>query len=458
MRMDSICLETVSESGRYFRGIKHSPLCGPRRRLMAKCCHCRYINSTTFLENTRWIELELSPDGGAFELILSNLQHERMTMTRRFNRPLIVVSTLLVIGSGAAMLIADASSDAGSSAGSEPVIELKGDGFESANSVLLEDEGGAAMTAAATAFTKMLSKEESAKAMLPYDSEKRVGWHFIPKNDRKGLQWKDMSDAQQAAGAKLVRASLSAAGYKKARSIMQLESFLHAVEQGRGNVRDPERYYFTIFGTPAADSKWGLSFEGHHLSLNFVVENNELISNTPTFFAANPGIVKSERLESIPKGTRVLAAEEQVAFRLVKSLSDEQKAKAIFAKKAPKEIRAAGEPQPPSEKAVGIKGSDLKPEQLQMLKRLVTVYASSFPEATRKAEMKKIRSGGWENLHFAWGGATKPGIGHYYRVQGDSVLIEFVNTQPDAEGNPANHIHCVWRNPAGDFALEIGGK
>ena len=47
----------------------------------------------------------------------------------------------------------------------------------------------------------------------------------------------------------------------------------------------------------------------------------------------------------------------------------------------------------------------------------------------------------------------RPGIGHYYRIQGPTFLIEFVNTQPDAEGNPASHIHCVWRDPRGDFAL-----
>ena len=69
-----------------------------------------------------------------------------------------------------------------------------------------------------------------------------------------------------------------------------------------------------------------------------------------------------------------------------------------------------------------------------------------------------IREAGVEKIHFAWAGADKPGVGHYYRVQGPSFLIEFVNTQPDAAGNVANHIHCVWRDLGGDFALPIASK
>jgi hypothetical protein len=64
-----------------------------------------------------------------------------------------------------------------------------------------------------------------------------------------------------------------------------------------------------------------------------------------------------------------------------------------------------------------------------------------------------IRKAGWQNVHFAWAGALKPGVGHYYRVRGQDFLIEFVNTQADPAGNPANHIHCVWRDLTGDFDL-----
>ncbi|RLS29596.1 MAG: DUF3500 domain-containing protein [Planctomycetota bacterium] len=64
---------------------------------------------------------------------------------------------------------------------------------------------------------------------------------------------------------------------------------------------------------------------------------------------------------------------------------------------------------------------------------------------------------GWASsraaVKFSWAGSLKPGIGHYYRVEGPTFVVELCNVQPDAEGNPANHIHCMWRDCTGDFDL-----
>ena len=40
----------------------------------------------------------------------------------------------------------------------------------------------------------------------------------------------------------------------------------------------------------------------------------------------------------------------------------------------------------------------------------------------------------------------EPGLGHYYRVHAPSFLIEYDNTQ-----NDANHVHSVWRDLENDF-------
>lgn len=314
---------------------------------------------------------------------------------------------------------------------------------------------GESMTVAAQAFLNSLTAEQLKTAVYDFTSDQRTGWHFIPKDSRKGMQVKHMDDQQRQAARKLLAACLSEAGFQKATTIMELEGLLRAIEQGRGAIRDPERYYYTVFGKPENDGKWGLSIEGHHLSLNFVVENNELIAVSPSFFAANPATVQTDIHAKIKKGTRVLAREEELGFQLVNSLGAEQLKVAKFADKAPAEIRAAGEPQPPQEKPIGIPASQLQPEQLTILKDLVMAYSGNFPPAIEKQKLAEIEKAGWDQVKFAWGGATEPGIGHYYRIEGSTFLIEFVNTQPDAEGNPANHIHCVWRNPQGDFAIEI---
>ncbi|MDP6444454.1 MAG: DUF3500 domain-containing protein [Pirellulaceae bacterium] len=313
---------------------------------------------------------------------------------------------------------------------------------------------GESLTASASKYLSTLDKKQLAKSTMAYDSEKRVDWHFIPKDHRKGLQIKEMNETQRKAALALLKNCLSEVGNDKAIKIMELEKVLAEYEKDRkgGNIRDPERYYYTVFGEPKADGKWGLSIEGHHLSLNFVIEKNEVISSTPQFLAANPGVMMSAAA-GVKKGQRVLADEELVAFELVNSLSDEQKKQAIIAKKAPREIRAAGAAQPPADEKVGIRVGDLTDEQKQTIRKLVSTYIRTAPEDVARQRVEEILNSNIDDIRFAWAGPTKPGVGHYYRVQGEAFLVEFVNTQPDAAGNPANHIHAVFRSMSSDFAL-----
>jgi hypothetical protein len=316
--------------------------------------------------------------------------------------------------------------------------------------------GGPQMEAAAQRLLKALTPEQRAAATLDYSAAQRLDWHFIPKNERKGLQLRDMNEQQRQLARNLLASCLSEVGYHKATTIMNLEQILEKLEGDRGRFRrDYLRYYFTIFGTPG-EGKWGLSIEGHHLSLNFVVEDGRIVAHTPAFFGANPAEVRSNVGVGPAQGTRILAQEELLGFELVNSLSDEQRRTAIIAEKAPSDIRAGGEPQPPQTEPEGIAAAKLTSDQKATLKKLIEVYANNMPRRTAEQELAKIDEAGFDKVHFAWAGALKPGVGHYYRVQGPSFLIEFVNVQPDSAGNPANHIHSVWRDMKGDFAIPIG--
>jgi hypothetical protein len=316
---------------------------------------------------------------------------------------------------------------------------------------------GAAMTEAAGKFLATLDENQKKQTVLPYDTPKRLEWHFIPKDQRKGLQVKEMNEAQRRALHGLLTTALSEAGYDKATKIMALETILNKLEQGGRNIRDPQRYYVTLFGDAQENERWGLSFEGHHLSLNFVVEKGQVISSTPAMMGANPATVMTEISGGLPKGTRVLAKEEQLAFDLLAALKDEQRTKAIIAAKAPGEMRAAGEPQPPTEAPAGLPAAEMTEDQKTLLTNLITVYADNMPEDVKEARLGAIQEAGPDKVHFAWAGAQKPGVGHYYRIQGPTFVIEFVNVQPDAAGNVANHIHSAWRDLRGDFAIPIAG-
>ncbi|WP_068258699.1 DUF3500 domain-containing protein [Rubripirellula obstinata] len=335
------------------------------------------------------------------------------------------------------------------------------------------DPPGLQMQAFAKSLIASLDEEQSGAALLPFDSINRVDWHFIPKKDRKGLMLGQMNDAQAVATFRLLRAALSEAGYDKANNVMMLENTLRALEAKNGKwERNPNKYYLTFFGEPSDKGSWGLSFEGHHLSLNFVCRDGRMVDSTPQFFAANPAMIMDDLTTSetskeskeskklgrstdvlLGKGTRVLRDEEEFGFALLNSLDDEQQQQAVIAPDAPRDIRFAGQPQADVGEPEGIAYADLDAQQRQMLENLVEVYVGAVADPIADQRRQLIEDNGWQHVHFAWAGASEPGIGHYYRIQGKSFLIEFVNTQPDAAGNPANHIHAVLRDLTGDFDL-----
>lgn len=314
------------------------------------------------------------------------------------------------------------------------------------------------ITIAASSFVGSLTDGQKSKVLLPIDSPLQSDWHIIPKDTRKGLQLNEMDERQRQGAMVLLRSVLSEMGYRKSTQIMHMENLLKELETGKTNspLRDSTRYYFTVFGTPQPGQKWGLSIEGHHLSLNFLMNGDRVVSSTPQAFASNPAIVRIENKSDVPVGRRMLRLEETLAFELVHSLSDKQRAVVILTDKAPRENRTLGVPQPTPQAPVGIAFWQLAAPQQTLLKQLVNEYINAVPEEIADDRRKAIEgAGGWDAVFFSWEGALQTGIGHSYRVQGPTFLIEFVNTQPDAAGNIANHVHCIWRDIRGDFGVTL---
>lgn len=310
------------------------------------------------------------------------------------------------------------------------------------------DASGSQMATAATRVLKSLDRDQIARATFEFDSPERLNWHFIPR-ERKGLPIKDMTPAQRSLAFGLLNTGLGASGYLKATTIMSLEQILKDLEKGSGPVRDPELYFFSIFGKPSDRGKWGWRVEGHHLSLNFTIEDGKVLSATPAFFGANPAEVRQGTRE----GLRTLGEIEDRALRLVQALNDEQKKAAVVEDTAPKDVRSANTPQPPTDPAVGIAFTQLDENQRMMLRSLVEAYALDMPTEVAHAWMTEIRDAGPEKVRFSWSGPADRSQPHAYRVQGPTFLIEFNNTQ-----NNANHIHSFWRNMLGDFGVPLAAR
>jgi hypothetical protein len=303
------------------------------------------------------------------------------------------------------------------------------------------------ITAAATNFLGLLSQDIKSQVEFKFDDVERFNWHYVPRY-RSGVSLHDLTQPQLDAALKLLKASLSVQGYKKATDVMALESVLREVEN-RGaddTYRDPKKYYFSIFGTPSSDKPWGWRLEGHHLSLNFSAASNKIQSSTPSFFGSNPATIPSGKR----KGEQILKDESSLGFALVNSFSSSQLQTAVISETAYSDILSENKRKAMALTPKGISYAAMNEQQKKTFMTLLNTYVKNYELGFSTTLMKKIENAGIENLSFAWAGSLKPGKGHYYRIQGPMLLIEFDNTQ-----NNANHIHSVVRDLTNDFAEDI---
>lgn len=298
---------------------------------------------------------------------------------------------------------------------------------------------------AATTFLSSLSDEQKAKAQFVFTDEERYNWHFIPK-ERKGIRVGDLNESQLKLAMALLKTSLSDTGYTKAAAIIQLENVLREVENRPASDmhRSPTNYCFSVFGKPGTDSIWGWRLEGHHISLNFSSENNKLVSGTPGFLGSNPAIV----LAGPEKGKQVLKDETDLGLALVKSLDETQLKKALINKEAPADIITSASRKAMIENPEGIFYSELTADQQKRMMQLLSLYIHRYTKLFAKNMMDEITAADINKLQFAWAGGleTGPGHPHYYRIQGPTIIIEYDNTQ-----NNANHVHSVLRDLKHDF-------
>jgi hypothetical protein len=313
------------------------------------------------------------------------------------------------------------------------------------------NELDARFRAATGEFLAALTKEHRALATFAFDDPLRLDWHFIPR-ERKGLALGAMSDDERRAAHRLLRSVLTDRGYLRAMGVLELEGVLREIEGNPG--RDPGRYFFSVFGDPAAKdsdgapSPWSLRFEGHHLALNFTGEGDDGVAPTPFFVGANPAEVRSG-----PRaGFRLLAPHEDDARRLVQSLTPEQRKKCVVSETAPPEVLFGPGKTVDVEKLEGIAYGELSSAQKELFDHVVSDVpgdvatgwsrwvASTHGEALKYADA---------TMHFVWAGGLEPGQGHYWRISSSTNVFEYDNTQ-----NDANHVHLLWRDPKDDFAAD----
>jgi hypothetical protein len=300
---------------------------------------------------------------------------------------------------------------------------------------------GEDMARAANNLLAALNPEQQRKATFEFKNEERVNWHFVPR-ERKGLPLKEMAPEQRPLAHALLSSGLAQRGYIEAVTVMSLEQILKEMEGGRGPTRDPELYFVSIFGKPGPKETWGWRVEGHHVALNFTIVNGRAAAGQPAFLGSNPGEVR----QGPRKGLRVLGAEEDLGRKLAQSLDEEQKKEAVLPGEAPKEIITGNSRKAMLDNPAGITVKRMTEPQRQTFLALLDLYARRLRPELAEQDLRKIMDADIEKVRFAWAGSMEPGQPHYYRLHGPTFLVEYDNTQ-----NNANHVHTVWRDLTNDF-------
>ncbi len=303
------------------------------------------------------------------------------------------------------------------------------------------------MAEAAVNLLGSLSSEQKERILFPVDGEERLNWHYIPR-ERKGISFKELDGSQSKLVHALISSGLSQEGYSKAMTIMSLEKTLKEIEgPTRRFQRDPDLYFISLFGMPSKESPWGWRLEGHHISINFLIINGKQIAFTPNFFGVNPAEVPP----GYPlAGLRTLQAEEDLARDLLASLNPVQCSRTIIEAEAPSDIVTRADAHVTLVTPSGLSAREMMKNQRGILTMLIHAYLNRMPEDIAGRQMEQIEKEGTRYIHFAWAGPKERRKPHYYRIHGPSFLVEYDNTQ-----NNANHIHSVWRDLRNDWGEDF---
>jgi hypothetical protein len=327
--------------------------------------------------------------------------------------------------------------------------------------------------AAAKALLATLDDAGRAKVSFAFtDNEQKVRWSNFPTGifARKGLRMGDLTPVQREAVFKLLGTALSKMGLQKVKDIMEGDEVLRTGGGGMGpggggrgpgggpppggGGRGPggpgggrlqfsrDEYYLALLGAPSLSEPWMIQFGGHHLAINVTIAGKANVL-APSLPAAQPATFKLNG-ETI----RPLGREYDKGFVLINSLDAAQQKQAILPYQMGDMVLGAGE----DGKTIapeGIKCSALNAAQQEKLLDVVREWVGILNDEASAAKMAEIKA----NLNetwFAWSGATTPGSGSYYRIQGPTLHIEFSPQRGDT-----THIHTIYRDPTNDYGARL---
>ena len=322
------------------------------------------------------------------------------------------------------------------------------------------------MVEAVRALTARLAPDQRARACFAADSEQWWRWQNTELYvEDYGLRLDEVPEAVRAATMDVLRASLSAQGYETSRAVMRLNRFLGDLVGGPA-VLGEWAYTFCLFGEPHPRDPWGWQLFGHHLALNCLVVDRQMVL-TPTFLGAEPAFADTGPFA----GTSLFEDEEREGLALMRSFTRTQQARAIVAHSM------MGGDLPPGRRHFadnlhlggahqdnrivpyeGLRGGELNADQRRRLLELIARYVAPLPAGPLQQRMAEIERH-LAATHFCWIGGTDDASAFYYRIQSPVVFIEFDHHAGVflTNAEPAKfHVHTIVRTPNGnDYGIDL---
>ena len=309
------------------------------------------------------------------------------------------------------------------------------------------------MRAAAKAWLDSLDATQRDATLFSVDSDAWSRWSNIHAFlMRHGVMMERMSPGQRVLAFNLLRESFSPSGFELARNIMKLNESMREVT-GSDEELGEWLYWLSVFGEPSPDEPWGWQYDGHHLNVNCFLLRGQMVM-TPVFMGSEPVAVNIGK----HAGTRVFQEEESTALNLARTLSGEQRRKAIVSDDVPPGVFTGAFRDNFEMRYEGIKFDDLYSHQQAIMFDLISIYVNRMRSDHARLKMEEIRQH-LNETHFAWmGGADEDSV-FYYRVHSPVILVEFDHQNGiflDNDEPSRNHVHTVVRTPNGnDYGKDL---
>jgi hypothetical protein len=345
------------------------------------------------------------------------------------------------------------------------------------------------IVAAANTFLSTLDAKQRQSVLFAFDDDaQRARWSNFPTVmvPRAGISLKTMNSVQRSAAMALVASALSPRGLEKVQQIMEGDEVNKTTDQGPPGNRGPgpppgnggpppfanggpppqfgrggggngpifgrDLYYISILGTPSAKNPWMLQFGGHHLALNITIAGERGVL-TPTLTGAQPAAYTIDG-----KIVRPLGQESDKALALLNVLDENQRKKAVLSYRLADLVLGPGQ-DGKTIQPEGLKASEMNDRERTLLLDLISEWAGIIHESAAAARMAEIKAG-LQDTWFAWSGPTSAPQGKnitaYYRIQGPNLVIEYA--PQGLGGDPAMHVHTMYRDPTNDYGRKLTAK